>query len=318
MKAPSKSEPAPWLLLIHQLPAKPAYLRVKVGRKLQSLGAIPLKGAVHALPAGENAAACLRALAKDIVRNGGEAIVCKVELVAGLNDVQVRGLFDEARDRDYEALLEDARVLTSEEQASPLRVAALKRRRDEIAQLDFFSAHGRQAVDHAIAQLERKAKRHPDVSRRSAPPRFSGAQLKKRVWVTRKHIHVDRIASAWLIRRFIDPEAVFKYVDGKSYKPRKGELRFDMANAEFTHEGNDCTFETLLRRAELGSDPALRAIADIIHDLDIEDAKFGRPETAGVGALISGVCETTQIDDQRLALVSAGLDQFYSYFGARP
>jgi hypothetical protein len=128
---------------------------------------------------------------------------------------------------------------------------------------------------------------------------------------------VDRIASAWLIRRFIDPEAKFKYVDGKSYVPRKGELRFDMANAEFTHEGNDCTFETLIRRTDLGGDTALRAIAEIIHDLDIEDEKFGRPETVGLGALITGVCESVADDDARLALASTGLNQFYSYFEAR-
>jgi len=318
MKAPPKSGPAAWLLLIHQLPAKPAYLRVKVGRKLQSLGAIPLKSAVYALPAGDSEAAALRALAKDVERDGGEAMVCKVEFVAGLNDIQVRRLFDDARDKDYAALLQDARMLTSRKQARPPQVDALKRRRDEIASLDFFSAHGRQAVDHALAELERQARRHPDVGRTDAPPRFLRAQLKKRVWVTRKHIHVDRVASAWLIRRFIDSEAVFKYVDGKTYKPRKGELRFDMANAEFTHEGDDCTFETLVRRAELGGDAALRAIAEIIHDLDIEDDRYGRPETAGLGALIAVVCESTQDDDQRLALASAGLNQFYSYFGARP
>jgi hypothetical protein len=317
MEALRRTDQAAWLLLIHQLPAKPAYLRVKVGRKLQSLGAVALKGAVYALPASDNAVAGFRALAKEISRDHGEAMVCQVHFIAGLNDIQVRCLFDEARDRDYEALLQDARALTSREQVSLPQVAALKRRRDEIAALDFFSAHGRQAVDHAIAELERQARKHPDVSRADAPPRFSRTQLTKRVWVTRKHIHVDRIASAWLIRRFIDPEAKFNYVDGKSYVPRKGELRFDMANAEFTHEGNDCTFETLIRRTDLGGDTALRAIAEIIHDLDIEDEKFGRPETVGLGALITGVCESVADDDARLALASTGLNQFYSYFEAR-
>src|SRR3546814_4206971 len=92
-------------------------------------------------------------------------------------------------------------------------------------------------------------------------------------WVTRRHVHVDRIASAWLIRRFIDPEASLKFVEGKGYAPEPDELRFDMADAEFTHEGDRCTFEALVVRSGLETDPALRALGEIVHDLDIADAR---------------------------------------------
>ena len=128
--------------------------------------------------------------------------------------------------------------------------------------------------------------------------------------MTRKGIHVDRIASAWLIRRFIDAAAKLKYVEAKGYLSAPGELRFDMFDAEFTHEGNLCTFEVLLARMET-DDPALRHIADIIHDIDLRDGKFAREETAGVTALITGLCLQHREDDARLVAGTTVLDAFY-------
>src|SRR5262249_3014703 len=116
--------------------------------------------------------------------------------------------------------------------------------------------------------------------------------LKGKTWVTRQGVHIDRIASAWLIRRFIDPEAQFKFASGKGYRPQPSELRFDMFDAEFTHEGDKCTFEVLVERAGL-KDSALRAIAEIIHDVDLKDNKFGREEAAGIRTLIDGIAVTT-------------------------
>ena len=119
------------------------------------------------------------------------------------------------------------------------------------------------------------------------------AALRDRTWVTRQGVYVDRIASAWLIRRFIDPQARFKFVSGKGYRPQAGELRFDMFEAEFTHEGDKCTFEVLLERGAL-KDPALRAIAEIIHDIDLKDDKFGRTEVAGIRTLVEGISIATE------------------------
>lgn len=304
----------PWLLMIHQLPARPAYLRVKIGRKLQAAGAVAIKNAVHALPLNAASRQVFTALTQDIVQSGGECFVCEARLLDGLTDIDVRALFDAARDADYDALLKDGRGLLGAADISPGDVKRLRQRREEIGAIDFFGAHGRQAADDILEKLARALTRHPDVSRTDAPALLTRAELRARVWVTRRHIHVDRIASAWLIRRFIDAEAVFKFVDGKTYKVRRGELRFDMANAEFTHEGNDCTFETLVRRADLRSDHALCALAEVIHDLDVEEGKFGRPEAAGFGALISGICATTKSDQERLALGSDALDGFYAFF----
>jgi hypothetical protein len=149
------------------------------------------------------------------------------------------------------------------------------------------------------------------------PPELTPAELKGRTWVTRRGVHVDRIACAWLIRRFIDPKAGFKFIDGKSYAPEPGELRFDMADAEFTHEGDRCSFETLVFRAGLDGDPALVSIAEIIHELDIGDGKFDRPEAAGLDAMLSGVCASSEDDLERIARGGDALDQFHAYFSSR-
>jgi hypothetical protein len=137
--------------------------------------------------------------------------------------------------------------------------------------------------------------------------------LRSRTWVTREGVYIDRVASAWLIRRFIDPQAQFKFVSGKGYRPKEGELRFDMFEAEFTHEGDKCTFEVLLDRCGL-KDAALRAIAEIIHDIDLKDGKFGRTEVAGIRTLMEGIGAATRDDTQRIARGTEVFNDLYEYF----
>ena len=132
-------------------------------------------------------------------------------------------------------------------------------------------------------------------------------------WVTREHPKIDRVACPWLIRRFIDPEARFKFVAGKGYRPSDDELRFDMFEAEFTHEGDKCTFEVLLERAAL-AEPALHAIAEIVHDIDLKDDKFGRTEVAGIRTLIEGISVGTKDDSERIERGSEVLNNLYQYF----
>jgi hypothetical protein len=131
--------------------------------------------------------------------------------------------------------------------------------------------------------------------------------------VTREHVQVDRIASAWLIKRFIDRGARFKFVPSSGYRPDPGELRFDMFEGEFTHQGDRCTFEVLLAHAGL-SDPALAAIGEIVHDIDLKDDKYGRAETAGVRSLIAGIATPGTADEQRLARGAVLLDGLYDSF----
>ena len=146
-----------------------------------------------------------------------------------------------------------------------------------------------------------------------APAEKNFGPLRSRTWVTREGVYADRIASAWLIRRFIDPDARFKFVSGKGYRPADGELRFDMYEAEFTHEGDKCTFEVLVERSAL-KDPALRAIGEIIHDIDLKDGKFGRTEAAGIKTLIEGISVATKDDDERIARGTEVFNNLYEYF----
>jgi hypothetical protein len=155
-------------------------------------------------------------------------------------------------------------------------------------------------------------KEEPVASKTKAEPNLAET-LRNRTWVTREGVFADRIASAWLIRRFIDPEARFKFVSGKGYRPQEGELRFDMFEAEFTHEGDKCTFEVLLERAGL-KDSALRAIAEIIHDIDLKDEKFGRTEVAGIRTLIDGIRVSTNDDARRIERGAEAFNDLYEFF----
>ena len=313
-----------WLLLIHQLPAKPAYLRVKIWRRLQDLGAVAVKNAVHALPMNEETQEDFEWLLREIQEGGGEAFLCEARLIDGLSDEEVRALFDRARDADYAKVVKDARALAKSLRPNAksaalaefrVQIARLRKRLAEVVAVDFFGAIGRETAEGMIKNLEAGLNEGEAVANKTTVD--SGASpfgtLRNRTWVTRQGVYVDRIASAWLIRRFIDPEARFKFVSGKGYRPNEGELRFDMFEAEFTHEGDKCTFEVLMERAAL-KDPALRAIAEIIHDIDLKDSKFGRTEVAGIRTLIEGISVATKDDSERIGRGTEVFNDLYEYF----
>ena len=321
---------APWLLLIHQLPAKPAYARVKVWRRLQALGAVTVKGAVYALPANAETREDFAWLAKEIVESGGEAIVCEAALVDGLSDGELQALFEAARDEDYQTIAAEARELAAR-LADDLpdsalaeiagQVARLRKQLDTVVAIDFFGADGREPADGLVSGLEARLQREDtavNTERTDGGPAATGepSSLKDRVWVTRQGVQIDRIASAWLIRRFIDPGARFKFVPGTGYAATAGELRFDMFEGEFTHRGDRCTFEVLLVEAGL-DDPALGAIGEIIHDIDLKDGKYGRAEAAGIRTLIGGIASAHNDDDQRLERGGAVFDDLHRYFTSR-
>jgi len=316
-----------WLLLIHQLPAKPAYLRVKIWRRLQGIGAIAVKNAVHALPTSEGTQEDFEWLLREIVEGGGEAFLCETRLIDGLSDEEVRRLFDQARDADYQEIAKDARALIKSLRPNlkldainerRVQAARLRKRLAEVAEIDFFGAIGREAAERLLRDVETRLIEDVPVEKNvKADPRASAlAMLRNRTWVTRQGVHIDRIGSAWLIRRFIDPDARFKFVSGKGYRPIEGELRFDMFQAEFTHEGDKCTFEVLLERVAT-KDPALRAIAEIIHDIDLKDNKFGRDEAIGIRTLIDGIALTTTDDSERIARGTEVFNNLYEVFGKK-
>ena len=312
-----------WLLLLHQLPRKPEYLRVKVWRRLQRLGAVSLKGAVYVLPRSEERNEDLQWVMREIVAGGGEATLVEANLVQGLRDDEIEALFNHARDADYTELTAQLRATEKQlprrkidderRRRSTIEIDRLDRRLQEIVEIDFFQAPGRITPAGLLDDLRQRIAGEPEppLDERPKPVKFHA-----RTWVTRKGIHVDRMASAWLIRRFIDRAAKFKWVAPKGYAPKRGELRFDMFEAEFTHVANMCSFEVLLQRTGL-ADRALQIIAEIVHDIDIKDEKYRRPETAGVASLVAGIALTSADDDERLARASAALDQLYEVFSRR-
>jgi hypothetical protein len=314
-----------WLLLIHQLPAKPAYLRVKVWRRLQALGAVTVKNSVYVLPISEQAQEDFEWVLKEIQDGGGEGMICDARLVDGLSDDDVRGLFNQARSQDYAEVTKAARVLndvlrdeTESASRAELRSRTLRLRADleRVATLDFFGADGREAAEGLLTGIEhtlRKEDTMPESTQSQEAATTGLSSIKGRVWVTRKGVFVDRIASAWLIRRFIDPDARFKFVPAKGYTPSAGEIRFDMYEGEFTHEGDHCTFEVLTAHAGF-NDPALVAIGEIVHDIDLKDAKFARTEASGIASVIESIAAANKDDERRFERGAAVLDDLYELF----
>jgi hypothetical protein len=313
-----------WLLLIHQLPPKPDYFRVKIWRRLQDLGAVAIKNSVYVLPKNDQTQEDFQWVLREILEGSGEASICEASFVDGLSDDQVEALFQAAREVEYRQIADEARRLTeiplpdkqiegSRRTQTEVDIARLKRRLAEVVSIDFFGAPGREAAEGLVSGAD--ARMHDKRSGKQVGNVGAAHRedLQSKTWVTRKGIHVDRMASAWLIRRFIDSGARFKFVPPKGYKPLPGELRFDMFEAEFTHEGDRCTLEVLLERMGL-RDPGLGPIAEIIHDIDLKDSKFGRQETPGIERLIAGIAMAHKDDETRLARGSAVFDDLYEYF----
>ena len=311
-----------WLLLIHQIPPKPDYFRVKIWRRLQRLGAVAIKNSVYVLPKNEQTQEDFQWVLREIVEGGGEATLCEARFVDGLSDGEVEGLFQTARSADYDEIAVEARRLAEIPPKSKIKddrsaqietdLAKLKRRLAEVVSIDLFGARGREVVDGLISGIEARIHESRSGTRRMRSAALPVAELKDKTWVTRKGIYVDRIASAWFVRRFVDSGALFKFVPAKGYKPLSGEVRFDMFEAEFTHEGDRCTLEILIDRTGI-NDPGVCRIAEVVHDIDLKDSKFGRQETAGIEQVIAGIAMAHKDDETRLARGAAVFDDLYEY-----
>jgi hypothetical protein len=303
-----------WLILVHRIPPKPLYLRAKMRQRLEAVGAVAVKNSVYLLPQGPEALEDLQWIAQEIVAGGGDAHLITGEFVdrAASDDAVAR--FRERSDAAWAELAEEARAAGSAAGAAESAAvhARLSRRFDEIRRTDFFDSPQRRHAEKALASLEGRMKRgqKEDTNMKKAHP-----ELRGRRWVTRPDPHVDRLASAWFIRRYVDPKARFGFADPKSPK-RDGELRFDMVGGDFTHEGDRCTLETLVRRVGL-PDKGTRAIAEIVHDLDLKDGKYGRPETAGVRAMLDGLIAREADDDARVERAMQIFDDLHEALSSR-
>ena len=298
-----------WLLFVHQLPSTPSNLRVRTWRRMQQLGAIPVKQAVYVLPDSPSAREDFEWLKTEIKDAGGEATVFAADNVDSWSEDALVEEFRRSRQEAYTALTRDVeRVLG--------RLAATRRRRgtrapaahrllgmfrqrlSAIESVDFFGSAGRDRVMTLLNQLDARAgsTRQTGVVGHSSKD-TKAAAYQGRLWVTRPRPGVDRMASAWLIRRFIDPRARFDFAPDREALPDQA-IPFDMFGVEFSHQGEGCTFETLCTVFGI-QDPAVARVAAIVHDLDLKDGHFGAPEAATVGSVIEGL-QLAHSDDQEL------------------
>lgn len=317
-----KKNTAEWLLLIHKIPPKPDYFRVKIWRKLQKIGAVAIKQSVYVLPNKDQAQEDMRWLVEEITSGGGTASLAKTVFIEGLSDTQVETLFHVARGVDYEKIVIDTLKLTNDSAESQIdNQSLLKKRKElsrirhrfhEITAIDYCNAPGRIDAENLLSQC---ASLLEATEQRTSSAIWDLQHTLSRTWVSRKGINIDRIACSWLILRFIDPKGVLKFITDTKYQPLPDEIRFDMFEGEFTHIGDNCTFEVMLNAFGLKSTP-LATMAEIIHDIDLKDNKFNRPETIGIQALFSGIAATHSEDTIRLERGSIVLDELYASYEA--
>ena len=324
---------ASWLLFFYSVPAKPVGGRMRIWRKLARIGAVQLKGAVYLLPDGEEQRENLQWLIKETVAIGGEAGFARAEAVQPFTVAELRALFNRRREEDYSRL--DAkvqelrrRVAACRSGAGSSRVVALRKQfgkiRDELQslrRLDFFdSPAGRNTVAD-FADLEAAFKRllAPAGEAEARPEATLRCRdFRGRTWVTRPRPYVDRLASAWLIKRFIDPRATFLFKPEAEIKPVAGTdadgavLSYDVAGGDFTHHHELCTFEVLLQRFGLTDDVGLGRLAEIVHDLDLNDDRYNHPAGPGLEALLQGLSSREISDHRLLARSFLLLDAFYA------
>lgn len=272
---------------------------MKTWRRLQQVGAVPARSSVYVIPNTPQAREDVEWIRQDVIAMGGQATVFAAEVLDGDSEAELVAAFQRARQTDYRALQEEADMLRRKtgrsrgHRAAAGRAArAVRDRFAAIERIDFFGAPGRAQAAESVARLERRTTAGASGPRRA--PRLKAADFVKRRWVTRPQPGVDRMASAWLIRRHIDPKATFAF----AARARRGEIAFDMHSCEFGHHGPHCTFETVAARFGI-RDPAVVRIGQIVHDLDLNETRYAPPEAPAVERMIDGLREM-YVDDRTL------------------
>ena len=275
---------------------------------------MPLKSSAYLLPDSPDRYEQFQWLAQEIQRDGGDATLLRVDRIENMQEPDVVRQFQEARNHDYAALAERYRkLLKGRGPRLTEELARLAREMARITEIDFFEAPGRREVERAREAVEERTASGRGRPAGTAPP-LDLAALKGRRWVTRPRPHVDRIASAWLIKRFVDPAAEFVFAPPDQIPGDA--IPFDMAGVEFGHHGEDCTFETLLRRTGL-RDRKLALLAEIVHEADIKDQKFAREEARGIDLALRALLSAIKDDHEALAQGMTLFDGLYATAGER-
>jgi hypothetical protein len=301
---PHRQKSASWLLLLFRLPATHQAERVAIWRKLKRSGAIQIQTSTYVLPDAPARHEYFQWLTKEIRDAGGDATLVRAREIEGLSDEKLVNLFNSARAKDYASLAKQLqRLLTRGKKVD--EVERIRKQFRDIRERDFFDSPRAQDAEMLLHKIEKATK---------APARVNAKNYRNKIWLTRPRPEIDRVGSAWLIRKFIDPKAKFIFNSTVSAHPKA--ISFDMLDAEFSHQGEDCTFETLTRRFAI-RDKVVREIGEMIHDADLDDTRFQRVEAIGIDRVLKGWAKQGLTDEQILRHGFECFDALYAFLQSR-
>jgi hypothetical protein len=307
-----------WLLLIMTLPTENATARMRSWRALKAMGCAVLRDGVYLLPLREGGADTLQDVADGVVEAGGTANIIQTTSRDTAQDELFRALFDRAEDyAEFAKSLNTARKSLSRLSGPEINraVRRLRREYEVLRSTDFFPTEAAVRADAAwsdfVGLVDTVLSPDEPHAAEGAVRRLDRKDYQGRTWATRRHLWVDRVASAWLIRRFIDPKARFLWIEKPSACPKKA-LGFDFDGATFTHVGELVTFEVLLSSFGLANEPGLVRLGELVHALDVGGPVV--PEAGGFEALMAGARQRTADDDELLAEMSRALDSLYAFY----
>jgi hypothetical protein len=309
-----------WLILVHQLPPRPSNLRVRVWRRLQQVGAVVLRNSLYVLPSTDETKEDFNWVREEIVSSGGQVSVLEGSAVDGYTDAELVQQFRTARNDDYERLAEDGTATATKFSRASRRAKRqplereLRRLRERLASItarDYFGAPGRGDAEQVVAAIEAMRNGSAPEPRAS---RLKARDFKRRIWVTRPRPGIDRMASAWLIRRFISSDARFVFAMPNTHLNGR-HLAFDMPDVEFGHHGAHCTLETLMHRFGI-ADAGVVAVSRVVHDLDLKESRYAMPECAAVSRLVDGLRATYSDDAELLEHGMVMMEALYQSFAS--
>lgn len=299
-----------WLLIFYSVPSHPVSNRMKIWRKLAKVGAVQLKGSVYILPATEEHEEFFQWLIGEVKSMGGDGAFVRTADIRTMTDANIKRLFTAQADQEYhriektldvfERKIQSIRKGSKSEEGRHLadQAAKLTKEFEDLRKRDYFGSPTGHIMKKRIQALEAglrdAGKKAPEEAVSVVARRTQDYQGK--IWATRKNPFVDRMASAWLIKRFVDPKASFAFIEERDIASLDNTtVAFDMRGAQFTHVGDLCTFEVLVKSFGI-KDKVVKKIAEIVHDLDVKDDKYGKPETTGVEEILTGIRKTAKND----------------------
>ena len=315
-----------WLFLVHHIQTPNSRERVKVWRLTKKVGAVLYRNSVYVLPYSKERLEDFHWLCQQIRDSQGEASVFVSESTDLAENQTLLVLFNKTRESEYDTLMQAAEKVVirirrsrnekrfSQEMLKGFskEISDLEATFLEIEKNDFFSLPLKKKVRTMIERTRKELEVSGTVSAAPSQLKYHDRKMfHAKTWMTRENIHIDRLCSAWLVRKFIDPKAKFVFAP-ETYLP-KNAIPFDIFGVEFSHHGEDCTFETLLKAFRI-KDKALASIAQIVHDIDMKDNKFGRPEANGVDAVVRSLSDSLRDDQKVLEIGSSILNALYAQF----